>query len=210
MKPFIKNYFIFFFIAGAFASCSTDGIEDFTALQVIERVDFTISTETLTASNEAEVIFNEPDIIISEESSESDASFDIVSYKYLGNPSFHFKFNIQLGRDRLMSVTIFDRYDANPWTHVGVGFDGFAKEDLNGQSRYVKIDVYTQENGAMNTFSTDYISHDEAIINAFTIENHNNYSKEITCRINDANLVEQFSGESIALNGTFTGAITFE
>ena len=197
MKTSIKNIILFAFIAAAFASCSTDGIEPIaSANDVIERVDIKITGST--------------NQYIYDESIQSDANIDLVDFDFSGNPSDNFGFVVQLGPDRILKVMTSDNYNPDHWTLTGQSFDVFAAQDIDDKYRYAIIEVIDRTGSEIKTYTTNRISNDHPVLHTFTIQNYSNDRKEILCRLDNATLVEAANtNNSITLNGTFKGAITF-
>ena len=196
MTTSIKNIFFFTLIVITFASCSTDGIEEIiSANNVTERVDIKITGET--------------DQYIYEENEQSDASIDLVDFESYGQVSNTFGFQVRLNGDKILNVTVQDDQVSNSWEQNGASYDVFAAQDLNDKSRYVIFELTDNSIGETRVYSSNNINNSTAIINAFSIQEYNNNQKEILTRISHVDLVEDNTGETITLNGTFRGAITF-
>ena len=195
MTTSIKNIILFAVIIIGFASCSTDGIEEImSANNVTERVDIKITGDTHQ--------------YINEQSQESDATMDLVDFNFYGNTSNKFGFEVRLDNDLVLRITIQDDNMTSPWEQEGV-FDVFAAQELNDKTRFVIMDVIDNSIGEVKTYSSNNISNSHAILNAFSIVEYNNTSKEILCRIDNVDLVDNSTDNTITINGTFKGAINF-
>ncbi len=196
MKNSIKNLIICALITTFFASCSTDIEEINSANDVTERVDLKIT--------------GDQDQYIYEQSMESDASIDLVSFNFLGNPSNSFGFQVQLEANVVLNVAIYDVIAENPWNQVQSPFGVFAAQDINTKRRYAIFEMINSD-GETQVFTSSVTNNNFLNIDAFTIQEYDNNNKEILCKISDVKLFNTSNSDNyITINGTFRGAITFE
>ncbi len=198
MKTIFKQIALLALAIGLFTYCSTDILEEANlADSVTERIDIKIT--------------GDQDHFFYTQSIESDASIDLVSYDYYGNPSDVFGFEIRLEANRVLKVTIHNDGVTNPWEEVGMAYAVSTNQNQINKERYAIFEMIDSNGESQSFSSANNDNTSSSIINAFVIQEFNYNSKEILCRINNVNLfgIENSNGE-IIVNGTFRGAVTFE
>jgi hypothetical protein len=187
--------FVLFAMSGVYFGCNTDGgPADCLECGVLERTDITIS------GNFEQHFF--------ETSLESDASNDLITYNYYGDAAHKIDFKIKLGDQNDLIVSIYDEESPRPWEQVNKPFHMYPTQVLDDKLSYVTFEFLNPEGGVAYASNDDNINLPGITLGVFFVTQFDGV--EIQCRIRDLNLLNTSNpDESILVNGTFVGAVTF-
>ena len=178
-------------------SCSTDSIEAVAdASEVLERVDMQIEGDI--------------NMDIFQTSLESENQVDLVQYDYLGGFTNSINFEIELEHGYLLKINLVNDHAIDLYRHVGLPYNLYAAQELDDKDMYVIMSVAKSNGFETPDFTSLVVGNHGVSINAFTIVDCNYFTKEMLCRIENVILRNPFNlDNSITLNGTFRGAVTF-
>jgi len=143
------------------------------------------------------------------ESLQNDASNDLISYDFYGDPSTNFNFIIQLQSGWKLTIELFDDNGGNPWTQVGQGFNAYPGKDLNEFDRYAQISL-TKGSESLG-YSTNPGSGIAPATHFGVFKVTMLTENEIQGRLRDLMLYKVGSpSATLNINGTFVGAVTYQ
>jgi hypothetical protein len=143
------------------------------------------------------------------QSIEADNSTDLVTYNYYGSPSENFDFVINLENGYELTIKIFDAANRNPWLQVGQPYNIYPGEDLEDKLQYANVELRMGDD--QPAYATNLGNSIPRGIHLDVFKVIKNNGTEIQCRIRDMKLYKNIDPtQSITVNGTFVGAITFE
>lgn len=179
-----------------FTSCNTlDDVDNIAISNVLERTDMTIS------GNVHYDDFNQ--------SLQSDMSKDLITYNYFGDPSEKFDFKIHLANGNVLMIKIIDEEGINPWEQVGKPYNIYPSSELGDKLSYVQVYLFSSGDEVLYS---DILNTDTPLgtsLDVFQIISSNDNG--ILCRMRDIKLYNGSTDadNSIIVNGTFVGALTF-
>lgn len=197
MKQFHAYLAIILTAAIMFTACSVNEVSITDPQKVVERIDIKITN----ALDEYYYLDN-----IQENTNQ-----DLVRYNFYGTPSDRIDYIIQLDNEKTLIIKLHNRINMNPWQYAD-SYGTFAPQDLDDKFKYVTMEL---KNGASSE-SSAFISNagqnipQGGLLDVFRIEKYDTENMDMLCRINHAVLYQKSNPEnSIKINGTFRGSLTF-
>ncbi|MCP4122702.1 MAG: hypothetical protein GY751_13190 [Bacteroidetes bacterium] len=143
------------------------------------------------------------------ESLQNDASNDLISYDFYGDPSTNFNFIIQLQSGWKLTIELFDDNSGNPWIQVGQGFNAYPGKDLKVYDRYTRISLTKgSESLGYSTNPGSGIA-PTTLFGVFKVTMLT--ENEIQGRLRDLVLYKVGSpAATLNIDGTFVGAVTYQ
>jgi hypothetical protein len=175
-------------------SCSTDPLPS-PALNVTERID----------------MIAEGDLQLEEfrQNDELDASDDLITFNYFGNPAENIDFVLHLSNGYRLVLTVYDAERMNPWEQVGQPYNIYPVADEEDKLSFVRAELLTSANEPLFTSNQGPGVPPGIALDVFKIMKFD--GNLIQARMRDMTLYNAGNAEkSIRINGTFVGAITFE
>lgn len=180
-------------------SCSNDCV-DCAAInpqKVAERVDVKLQ------GDEVEYFYNQ--------SLQEDVSSDLVRYNFYGNSSSDIDYIIQLGENKILTVKLHNSAISNPWAYKD-SYGTFPAQELGNKFKYVTIELEDMTSSESITYVSNIGEEVPrgGLLDVFRIENYDINKSDMLCRINRMKLYQRgFTENSITIDGTFRGSLTF-
>ena len=181
----------------AFTSCNTidEATTTCATCNIIERTDMIITGDI----DHSE--FNQ--------SEQSDASTDLITYNFYGNPSEYFDFIIHLSNGNKLIIKAYDAERMNPWQQVGQPYNIYPLADQEDKLSYVNVELRTSANEPIYATNLDLSTPPAISLDVFKLLQ--NDGETIQARLRDMTLYSVTNpNNTISINGTFVGAVTFE
>jgi hypothetical protein len=184
-------------IALSTVSCEKESCEDTGScpeLGIVERTDLVFTGD-----------FTYSDF---QKSTESNTTFDLVTFRLDAIPTNEITFRIHLANGNILEILVHNDHNINPWEHAGIDYGIHPDQDLEDKWKYVTARYLTGSDASAYSSNLGVNIPPGSTLNVFQVTAYD--GTQIRCRIQDMVLYKNIDPSStIEVDGTFIAAATF-